>query len=142
MDAAGAVTAAAAEGWPLASLVATAHEKGAQMWVGVKTPSKSASASFLRLPKTVLRASAEALAGLVADANYDGFQVDFEGLKPESKLGYEYFLAASAEAADARGLHMSSTLYARCSRAMRTPKPKRRTCVTPRLHWRPLPHGL
>ena len=114
------------------------------MWVGVKTPSKSASASFLRLPKTVLRASAEALADLVA-ARHDGFQVDFEGLKPESKLGYEYFLAASAEAADARGLHMSSTLYALVVlEQMRNPKAESlayNASPSPPLAAR-LPHGL
>ena len=102
----------AAAGWPMGNLVATAHAKSARIWVGVKTPSKDASAAFLRLPRVALGAAAEALVKLVAAAGYDGFQVDIEGLKPESKEGLEFFLAAAAEAAEAHGVRMSSTLYA------------------------------
>jgi hypothetical protein len=62
--------------------------------VGIKTASKSEAAQFLASSPALLTQTAIRLVNMVSDNNYDGLQLDFEGLKMASKTGYETFVAA------------------------------------------------
>ena len=97
--------------WYLPSLRDMAHGNGTKMWVGVKVTSKADAADFLSQPDTILNATAVHLVSLVVEANYDGFQIDMEGLRITSKNGFEMFVRACATAAHAHGISMTTTVY-------------------------------
>jgi hypothetical protein len=93
--------------WPLESLRTAAHQHGARLWVGVHVD----SGLFTAGAPTIASAAAS-LAATVADASYDGFQLDVEGLHPESKAAYESFVAACARSAEEKGVGAQVTMYA------------------------------
>ena len=92
LDHAGTITPS--PDWPLASLTTWAHGNATRLWVGIKTASKSEAAQFLASSPALLTQTAIRLVNMVSDNNYDGLQLDFEGLKMASKTGYETFVAA------------------------------------------------
>ena len=97
--------------WFLPNLRNNAHGNHTRMWVGIKVPSKAAAATFLNLDANVLTQTAKLLASMVAEASYDGFQIDIEGLQVESKAGLETFVKACAAAALKQNIHMTTTVY-------------------------------
>jgi spore germination protein YaaH len=116
VDALGNVQPADPATWPMADLVAAAHGNGSKIMAPAHIVSKDAAAQLFRTSfnETALRAAASALAGYVVAAGYDNMQLDIEGLKPESKAGYEAFVGACADAlrAASRPVQLSVTVYA------------------------------
>ena len=97
--------------WSLPELRNNAQGNGTKMWVGVKVTSRQDAATLLNLDANVLTQTANTLASIVSAADYDGFQIDIEGLQMESKAGLEVFVKACAAAASKLHLSMTTTVY-------------------------------
>jgi hypothetical protein len=118
VSASGSVIPEDAAAWPMRSLVAAAHGNSTRIAATIHPVSKPAAAAFLASPQSTLAATAAAAAQLVVAAGYDGVQLDWEGLRPQSKAGLERFVglcrAALARAAAAAGKpapHLAVTVY-------------------------------
>ena len=111
VDAAGGVAPLDPAAWPRADLVAAAHGNGSKIHVPLHVVSKPVAAQlFASVNDTLFASIAARAATLVRDAGYDGLSLDIEGLKPESKAGYEAFVAACIAAL--RPLIAVPTVYA------------------------------
>ena len=109
IDAQGAV--ATLSTWPLKSLTQWAHGNNTRMWAGVRFDSKEDAATFFASPSTQIVHTATQLVNIVTAANYDGLQLDIEGLHFTSKQGYETFVSAVHTASQLQHVRMATTLY-------------------------------
>ena len=118
VSASGAVRPEDAAAWPMRDLIAAAHGNSTRITATLHPASKADAAAFLSQPSPTLSATAATAAQLVVAAGYDGMQLDWEGLQPQSKRGLESFVglcrAALRRAATAAGRaapHLSVTVY-------------------------------
>lgn len=117
LDHTGAITTTAAT-WPMNTLISYAHGNSTKMWVGVHLQSKTKATQFFASAPSLLNQTAYQLVQLISDANYDGLQLDVEGLHIDSKAGYETFVSACHMACTAlthqhpaKPIRLSTTLY-------------------------------
>jgi spore germination protein YaaH len=97
--------------WPLTTLQSWAKGNNTRLWVGVRMTSKEDAAQFFASDTTTIVNAAKQLVKLVSNANYDGLQLDFEGLKIESKKGYETFVSSCNAAIKEVHIRMTTTVY-------------------------------
>jgi spore germination protein YaaH len=101
------------QSWPLSDLAQRAHGNGTRLWVSVKLSSKEDGTTLFSSSPTILTNAANTLVSLIKKTSTsDGFQLDLEGLRPESKSGLETFVRSCGTAATSAGLQMTTTLYA------------------------------
>jgi len=98
VSATGHVAPVDASTWPMADWVTAAHGNHTRITVSVHAVSKMAAASFLALPDVVLASAAESAALQVVRGGYDGMQLDWEGLRQDSRVGFESFVRHCAGA--------------------------------------------
>ena len=84
--------------WPQPSLVEAAHDNGAAILVPLHLSTKSAAEIFFEHGASTIDAAARQAVAKVRNGGYDGLSIDIEGLKPESKQGFEAFVTACASA--------------------------------------------
>lgn len=91
----GVITPLSPNTWPMKSLINLAHGKGANIIVSVHMASKSAATNFLSpLNKNLISETAKKLVQTAVDSGFNGISIDIEGLKYQSKVGYELFIYA------------------------------------------------
>jgi len=113
ISASGAVEAANPPSWPQQDWILAAHGNHTRITVSLHPVSKAAAASFLAQPDHVLVAAAHSAADMAVRAGYDGLQLDWEGLKPASRPGFERLVSLCATALRQlnKDVTLSVTLY-------------------------------